>query len=732
VISSDLNQFQKSLHAATSRVLSFGLTVGILFSVKRAFSGLIKETIAVEKSLKDINVILNLNEKSLTSFGNQLFKIAKETGQSFKNIADAGAELARQGLGVTETLKRAKDAAILSRLANQSLEESVESITAGLNSFNESILTSTDLVNKFARVDAAYAVSSRDFAEAVRRVGSTAQDAGVSVEELIGVVTSLQQTTARGGSIIGNSLKTIFTKVQTTGVLEQLERLGITVRGMGDEFLPTLEVLKNLGLEFDKLGKQDQTKAAQLVGNLYQINQVRALAKDLEKAENSVMSKATALARQPGNEAILRNIELNKTLAAELNRTAENIRQVFAEFGKTGIGSGLGFLLGGVNTTLEKLIPSNSDEIGSKFGKGFLKGLGDYVIGPGGVGLGLILVSTFVKVLKDVRTGLKTFTFINKLARENAELQTFTASKYIAQKTTIDLINSSSQQRLATENSILGTIQAQNAALSRSTLAGVGIKKGRLGGVPPENAGQFGTGQLFGAMSPAGGGMGFSVNPTSYYSLSGRGAIPSAPVKPLTPITQIANLTRRINQIDRLRQQATDPQILRIAEEERRIASQELGFLRLQNRTANQSFSDTQAQRESIAKGPQAERMNIFSSLHARRREQSVGIQEQVSLNESRQTAFAALDDRDRREAIKQKNDIKRLQRRDDAAVGGSYMFGFKDRHRLETMAKKGVPGASAALSEARLRVSEKLQSRAFGLSFGGPILGNLAAETLA
>ena len=34
------------------------------------------------------------------------------------------------------------------------------------------------------------------------------QDAGVSLDELIALVTSAQQTTARGGAVIGNSFKT--------------------------------------------------------------------------------------------------------------------------------------------------------------------------------------------------------------------------------------------------------------------------------------------------------------------------------------------------------------------------------------------------------------------------------------------------------------------------------------------------------------------------------------------
>ena len=81
-----------------------------------------------------------------------------------------------------------------------------------------------------AKVDAAFAVSTSDLAQAIRRVGSTAEDAGVGIDKLFAAVTSLQQTTARGGAVIGNSLKTIFTRVKRTAVIEQMRSLGIATK----------------------------------------------------------------------------------------------------------------------------------------------------------------------------------------------------------------------------------------------------------------------------------------------------------------------------------------------------------------------------------------------------------------------------------------------------------------------------------------------------------------------
>ena len=107
------NEFQKSLDASNARVIAFGASAGLIYTVEKAFTSLIKSTIDVQKSLTDINVILNVSTKTLSQFGSNLFDIAKNTGQSFDVVAQAATELSRQGLGLEETLKRTRDSLIL-------------------------------------------------------------------------------------------------------------------------------------------------------------------------------------------------------------------------------------------------------------------------------------------------------------------------------------------------------------------------------------------------------------------------------------------------------------------------------------------------------------------------------------------------------------------------------------------------------------------------------------------
>ena len=328
-----IQQFNKALDASNARVISFGASAGILYSFVRAFTSIARSTIDVHKSLAEIGVVLNTSTEGLNKFGNSLFDIAKNTGQSFKIVSQAALELSRQGLSVEETLKRTRDALILTRFTNLDAASSVEALTTAINSFDKAALTSTQIVNKLFNVDTQFAVSSRDLAEALSRVGSTAQDAGVGIDSLIGLVTSAKQITGRDGPVIGNSLKTIFQRLQRPEVLSQLEKLGVLTKDVAGNLLPVDQILISLARTYDTLAQSQQNQVTQLAAGVFQANIFKALLNDLAKA-NSVYTGATNASTNATNQAIQRNQELNKTLSALVNESFANLTKAGANIGK--------------------------------------------------------------------------------------------------------------------------------------------------------------------------------------------------------------------------------------------------------------------------------------------------------------------------------------------------------------------------------------------------------------
>lgn len=458
------NEFNKSLEASNARVVAFGASAGVIFAVQKSFSALVTTTIEVEKSLTDINIVLNTSAKGIKQFGDQLFDVAKQTGSSFKNVAAAATEFSRQGLGLEETLKRTRDALILTRLSGLDVVSSTEALTAAVNSFTKEALTTTDVVNKLAAVDAKFAVSSRDLSEALQRVGSSASEAGVSFDELLGIVTSVQQTTARGGAVIGNALKTIFTRIERPQVISDLRDFGVAVTDVSGNALPTIKVIENLAQSFQNLNPVVKSQVAELVGGVYQINILKAALADVSK-QNSAFAEATRTSSQAADEAILKNKALNESLSALINETTVNFTQFATKIGGASVAPGIRKVLGFVNEALESVNEKDSESVGEKIATGLLKGITDFVTGPG-LGLGALavgkLIGNFATFAGDAT---KNILGLNTLGRQQAVVQGEISKILSSNPQLIQQILAGTKSRLQVEKEIK-QILIEQAAIS--------------------------------------------------------------------------------------------------------------------------------------------------------------------------------------------------------------------------------------------------------------------------
>ena len=479
-ITGKVNEFTKSLDASNARVIAFGASAGIIYGLEKAFSSLVSSTIEVQKSLQDINVILNVSTSELQKFGGELFNIAKNTGKSFNDVATAATEFSRQGLGVAETLKRTNEALILSRLSGLDAAKSVSALTAAVNSFASQAVTATEVVNKFANVDAAFAVSSADLAEAISRVGSSAAQSGVSLNELIAIVTSAQQTTARGGAVIGNSFKTIFTRLERGKVQDLLGSLGISATDSSGQLKSTIQLLQDLGKVYDTLGSQQQSYVAEQVGGVFQINILKSALSDLGK-QYSIYNSALNVAAGSTDQAIKRNAELNKTYVSQLNALQENAKQIAAGSGQRLLGPSIDRLVGGTNTILSGINESDGQSAGAVLGKGILDGIGQFIAGPGIALVGGVLLKLFRDLGKFATGSVQQLLGLNTAATQQESLQQSINQILSKNPELLQLALKGEEGLNAAANQLLANLQKQTIELQRQATVAAQISKAFYG-----------------------------------------------------------------------------------------------------------------------------------------------------------------------------------------------------------------------------------------------------------
>ena len=407
-ITQKADEFSKSLEASNARVIAFGASAAIIGGVTTSFKELIVQAVKVEKILTDINVVLGTSSANLKKFGRDLFAVAKNTSQALEVAAEAALEFSRQGLGVEETLKRTNDALILTRLTGIDAANAVSGLTAAVNGFADAGLTTTQIINKLAAVDVKFAVSADDLIDALARAGAVAQDAGVNFDQLVGAVTAAQQITARGGAVIGNSFKTIFTRIQRSSTLNRLEELGVAVRDIQGNTLPAIRVLENLAKTYQGLGDATSAAIAEQVGGVFQINVLKAALKDLTK-ENSLYAQATEISSRATNQAEQKNAQLQKTISSLATQTSLTVQELSARIGELALSPGISKLLDAVQSfagTLNDLL-GEGENTGSTFAKGFVKGLGSVITGPGVVLAFGVFAKLFANAFKFAKSSLK-------------------------------------------------------------------------------------------------------------------------------------------------------------------------------------------------------------------------------------------------------------------------------------------------------------------------------------
>lgn len=419
-LSGEASEFSKSMDAATARVFAFGATAVVLNTVTQSFRRLVLTSIEVEKRLTEIQAIAGSTDEEFGKFRDTIFDVAANTGQTFTTVADGAAELARQGLSATEITERLNASLLLTRISGLAAEDSVGALTAVINGFASAGLNAEEIVNKIVAVDTAFAVSAKDLADGFTRAGSTAEDAGLTFDELLGLITAIQQRTQRGGAVIGNALKTIFTRIGSSKTIEDLKALGVQI----DASQTGIEKLKALSDAFEQT-ENDPIKGTQikeLAGGKYQINIVSAALKDLANSQ-SLFTKATQESNNATDEAERRNDELNKSTSARINALIASLTNLSDKIGQVTFAPILKSAVDDLNKVSGSLSKALNPTEGFNLTRALFEGIGTFVSGPGSALVIAAFSKIFALVIGFAKEGFQEISKINVGLGGTAKIQ---------------------------------------------------------------------------------------------------------------------------------------------------------------------------------------------------------------------------------------------------------------------------------------------------------------------
>lgn len=290
-ITGQANEFEKSMAASNARVIAFGASATVISSVVLSFKHLASSAIDVQKSLKELQVISEASNSQMISYSDKLFNIARNTATSFADASKAALEFSRQGLSMNEILNRTNDTMIMMRITGISLDEAIGGLTATINAFSNEDLSSSTILNALSAIDLAAAASTDGMIKGMSRSASAARAAGVSFRELASFIATLQETTGLQGGVLGNSAKSIFTRIADPEKLKTLRNFRIKVNSDNGELLTTMDILRNMALAVKNVegglsafgDRSELVSFMKEMSGLYQIDKLTSFVNDLGK-----------------------------------------------------------------------------------------------------------------------------------------------------------------------------------------------------------------------------------------------------------------------------------------------------------------------------------------------------------------------------------------------------------------------------------------------------------------
>ena len=181
-----------------------------------------------------------------------------------------------------EMLKQSTTLAVVGQL---DASEATDQLTAITKSYNVAVDDTSKIVDKLVQVDLSYAASTGEISTALQTVASSAGQAGVGLDKLIGLITISEEKTRQAPEVIGSAWQSIISriskitaKVDLDDLVDEqgithtindadkvLSKYGITLVDTNGKMREIGTVLDEIGAKWNSMSTLEQNQLAYVV-----------------------------------------------------------------------------------------------------------------------------------------------------------------------------------------------------------------------------------------------------------------------------------------------------------------------------------------------------------------------------------------------------------------------------------------------------------------------------------
>ena len=298
----------------------------------------------LNQSLTDLRIVTNKSNAEATKIMDSYNSMGQMLGATTSEIADSGIAWLRQGKSISEANNLIVESTKLAKIGMLDNADATKYLTSALNGYRLESEQASSVVDKLSKLDSAAAITAGGLAEGMSQTASTANDLGISIDRLIGYLSTIGSVTQGSMSSIGQALKTIFSRMSnvklgkveftddsgTTESLSDVEttlaKLSIKLRESDNQFRDFGSVLDEVGSKWANYSSVQQAAITKAFAGVRQGENFRVLMNNYEQAIKYMnLSADSAGAAEEKFSAYTDSIEAkSKTLQAAFEGLATN------------------------------------------------------------------------------------------------------------------------------------------------------------------------------------------------------------------------------------------------------------------------------------------------------------------------------------------------------------------------------------------------------------------------
>lgn len=320
-----------------SKVAIWGIATNAVYGTKRSLEELFQTYVEIENKLISIQRVSDNLDMSKIFTG--AYNSAQKYGATLTDMLSSTEEIARSynNLNEEQVLATAQAGILASTIADMNGEDAVGTIIAVSNAYELAVEDGEKLIDMLNEVDNNYSVTSADIATAWEKSAATAKTFGVELNNLTGYIAAISTVTQESGDVIGNGLKTIFSRITTMKTAtDAIKSAGVEIYDSFGQVRKVQDILADLAGNWNTLTDAQRQSIGVQVAGRYQLTRFLALMNNW-----NIATEASATALNSEGSAARENAIYVESYTAKLNQL-ENAQAQLSEVINNGNMAGIG------------------------------------------------------------------------------------------------------------------------------------------------------------------------------------------------------------------------------------------------------------------------------------------------------------------------------------------------------------------------------------------------------